>query len=46
VQCLKIILKGLNNGKNEYVDNNKTVQNLTNLVLINFPDKHSFSEVV
>ena len=44
VQCLKIINKGLDNGKNEFVDD-KTVQNLTNLATLNFPDKHLFNEV-
>ena len=44
VQCLKIINKGLDNGKNEFVDD-KTVQSLTNLASVNFPDKHLFSEI-
>ena len=44
VQCLKIINKGLDNGKNEFVDD-KTVQNLTNLASINFPDKQLFNEI-
>ncbi len=44
VQCLKIINKGLDNGKNEFVDD-KTVHNLTNLATLNFPDKHLFNQV-
>ena len=44
VQCLKIINKGLNNGKNEFVDE-KTIQHLTNLATVNFPDKFLFNEV-
>ena len=44
VQCLKLINKGLDNGKNEFV-NDKTVQNLTNLATINFPDKNLFNEI-
>ena len=44
VQCLKIINKGLDNGKNEFVDD-KTVRNLTNLASVNFPDKFIFSEI-
>ena len=44
VQCLKIINKGLDNGKNEFVDEN-IVKNLTNLASSNFPDKNLFKEV-
>ena len=44
VQCLKIINKGLDNGKDEFVDD-KTVRNLTNLASVNFPDKFIFSEI-
>ena len=44
VQCLKIINKGLDNGKNEFVDD-KTVKNLTNLATVNFPDKFIFNEI-
>ena len=44
VQCLKIINKGLDNGKNEFVDD-KTVRNLTNLATVNFPDKFIFNEI-
>ena len=44
VQCLKIINKGLDNGKNDFVDD-KTVQNLTNLAAVNFPDKFLFNEI-
>ena len=44
VQCLKIINKGLDNGKEEFVDD-KTVKNLTNLASVNFPDKFIFNEI-
>ena len=44
VQCLKIINKGLDNGKDEFVDD-KTVKNLTNLATVNFPDKFIFNEI-
>ena len=44
VQCLKIINKGLDDGKNEFVDD-KTVQNLANLTSINFPYKQLFNEI-
>ena len=44
VQCLKIINKGLDNGKKDFVDD-KTVQNLTNLAAANFPDKFLFNEI-
>ena len=44
VQCLKIINKGLDNGKKEFVDD-KTIQVLTNLATVNFPDKFLFNEI-
>ena len=44
VQCLKIINKGLDHCKNEFIDD-KTVQNLTSLAAVNFPDKFLFSEI-
>ena len=44
VQCLQIINKGLDKGKNDFVDD-KTVKNLTDLASINFPDKDLFKEV-
>ena len=44
VQFLKIINKGLVNGKKEFVDD-KTVQNLTNLTTANFPDKNLFNKI-
>ena len=34
----------MNNGKNEFVDE-KTIQHLTNLATVNFPDKFLFNEV-
>ena len=44
VQFLKIINKGLDNGKKDFVDD-KTVQNLTNLTPANFPDKYLFNKI-
>jgi len=44
VQCLQIINKGLDNGKDEFVDE-KTVKNLTNLASLNFPDRNLFNEI-
>ena len=44
VQCLKIINKGLDKGKKEFVDD-KIVSNLTSLAQVNFPDKYLFNEV-
>lgn len=44
VQCLKIINKGLNKDKKEFVDD-KIVSNLSNLAQMNFPDKYLFNEI-
>ena len=44
VQFLKIINKGLDNGRKDFVDD-KTVQNLTNLNKANFPDKNLFNKI-
>ena len=44
VQCLKFINKGFDNGKNKFVDD-KTVQRLANLGVVNFQERLLFSEI-
>ena len=44
VQCLMLINKGLEKGKDEFVDQN-TIKNLTQLAEVNFPDKFLFNEI-